>query len=74
MNFGMAFALLCVGLASYHLFSGKIVGRGGWEATREKNPGSYWLTIAVEIAFALSMAALAIHDILNEASWLFWWF
>ena len=68
MNFGAAFALLCIGIVIYHLLSGKIVGRGGWVATRDKNPGLYWSTIAIEIAFAIGMVGLVIHDFLTERS------
>jgi hypothetical protein len=52
----------------YQLFSGKVVHRGGWVRTSDKNPGIYWLRIAIEIALAAGMAGLVIHDFLANGS------
>ena len=68
MNFGAAIVLLCIGMVIYQISSGKVVGRGGWVATRDKNPVLYWPTIAIEIAFAAVMAVLVIPDFLANGS------
>ena len=68
MSFGAAIALLCIGMVIYQLSSGKVVHRGGWVTTRDKNPGLYWLTITIEIAFAAGMVGLVIHDFLANGS------
>jgi hypothetical protein len=65
MNFGAAIALLCIGMVIYQLSSGKVVGRGGWVTTRDKNPGLYWLTIAIgewSLMFAVQIECLAMGN------------
>jgi hypothetical protein len=68
VNGGTAFALLCIGLVVYQLLSGKIVGRGGWVTTRDKNPGLYWFTIAIEIAIVAVIIGLAVRNFLANGA------
>jgi hypothetical protein len=68
MSFHAALALFCIGIVIYHLSSGEIVGKGGWVTPRDKNPGRYWVTIAIEILLAVGMVGLVIHDLLAKGS------